>query len=73
MCDQHKIDQLEDEMQKRLARIIMLEDAVKTDKENAHVFMKERALELELVHRVQQKLWVQKNKCMLFRLFSNKR
>ena len=49
MCDLNKIDQLEDEMQKRFARIIMLEDAVKTDKEKAHVFMKERAYQLQLV------------------------
>jgi hypothetical protein len=73
MCDLDKIDQLEDEMQKRFARIIMLEDAVKTDKEKAHVFMKERAYQLELLDKVKQKLWVLKNKCMFFRLFSNKR
>lgn len=73
MCDLDKIDQLEDEMQKRFARIIMLEDAVKTDKEKAYVFMKERAYQLELLDKVKQKLWVLKNKCMFFRLFSNKR
>ena len=73
MCDLNKIDQLEDEMQKRFARIIMLEDAVKTDKEKAHVFMKERDYQLQLVDEVKQKLWILKNKCMFFRLFSNKR